>query len=247
MTQCHKTAAKFLGVGAGLAAAAYGVYVSRTWIRYGRPSRPSPDDQDEALDRFMPQYDVVERHRVGVRATADVTFAAAKDMDLSPTPAIAAIFKARELILGATPDERSTPRGIVEQTKTLGWVVLREIADREIIMGAVTKPWEANVVFRSIPSEAFASFSEPGYVKIVWTLRADPVGDGQSIFRTETRAVATDLDAKRRFRRYWAFLSPGIILIRWLSLGPLKREAERRFQQPQAVRPSESPWASAAP
>jgi hypothetical protein len=35
-----------------------------------------------------------------------------------------------------------------------------------------------------------------------------------SIFRTETRAVATDAVARAKFRRYWSFLSPGISLIR---------------------------------
>jgi hypothetical protein len=65
-------------------------------------------------------------------------------------------------------------------------------------------------------------------VKIAWTLRADPEGDSASTFRTETRVLATDADARRRFRRYWAYLSPGIILIRMSMLGPLKREAERR-------------------
>jgi hypothetical protein len=157
-----------------------------------------------------------------------VTFSAAKEMDLSRLPVVSAIFKTRELILGSTPDEQPRPRGIVEETKALGWVVLREIADREIVMGAVTKPWEANVVFRSVAPEVFRSFAEPGYVKIVWTLRVDATGPGSSTFRTETRAVATDLEARRRFRRYWSLLSPGISLIRWLSLTPLRREAERR-------------------
>jgi hypothetical protein len=67
-------------------------------------------------------------------------------------------------------------------------------------------------------------------VKIVWTLRADPEGDAFSTFITETRAVATDLEARRRFRRYWSFVSPGIRLIRCLSLTPIKREAERRAE-----------------
>jgi hypothetical protein len=74
----------------------------------------------------------------------------------------------------------------------------------------------------------FAAFNDPGYVKIVWSLRADPLGSDRSIFRTETRAIATDRDARVRFRRYWAFASPGIWLIRRASLGPLKREAERQ-------------------
>jgi hypothetical protein len=78
----------------------------------------------------------------------------------------------------------------------------------------------------------FAAFDEPGYVKIAWTLRADPAGTG-SVFRTETRAVATDAVARARFRRYWLFLSPGIRLIRRLAAGPIKAAAERA----QAVQP----------
>ena len=66
---------------------------------------------------------------------------------------------------------------------------------------------------------------------IAWSLRADPVDEQTSIFRTETRAVATDAAARARFRRYWAFASPGIGLIRLLSLKPLKRDAERRAQR----------------
>jgi hypothetical protein len=101
----------------------------------------------------------------------------------------------------------------------------------EIVVGAVTKPWEPNVTFRSLAPDEFSGFAEPGYVKIAWTLRADHISDRQSIFRTETRVLATSPSARARFRRYWAFLSPGIILIRWMSLAPLKAEAERRAQQ----------------
>jgi hypothetical protein len=32
-----------------------------------------------------------------------------------------------------------------------------------------------------------AAFNDPDYVKIVWTLRADPVDATHSVFRTETR------------------------------------------------------------
>jgi hypothetical protein len=45
---------------------------------------------------------------------------------------------------------------------------------------------------------------------------------------TRTRAVATDPEARRRFRLYWAPMSSGIILIRYLSLPMVERAAERR-------------------
>ena len=140
----------------------------------------------------MPSYEVVERHYVRVAAPAPATLAAAREQDLLQLPLVRAIFKAREMVLGATPDGRPQPRGLLAAVKSLGWGVLAEVPDREIVMGAVTKPWEANVTFHSLPPNEFTAFSQPGFVKIVWTLRADPVGRDASIFRTETRAIATD-------------------------------------------------------
>ncbi|HET9489256.1 MAG TPA: hypothetical protein VFR64_05850 [Methylomirabilota bacterium] len=176
----------------------------------------------------MPEYEVVERHHVLIAAPAAVTFAAAREMDLLQSRIVRLIFKSRELILGATPDEHVRPRGLLALVQSLGWVVLDELPGRAVVVGAVTKPWEPNPTFRGVPAEAFAAFAEPGYVKIAWTLRADPDGPAASIFRGETRAIATDPAARARFRLYWSCLSPGIILIRRLMLGPLKVEAERR-------------------
>ncbi len=212
----------------GLASAAYAAYVGSAWLRYGHAAAATGDDVDPLLDRVMPRYDIVERHHVAVGAPADITFAAACEQDLMSLPVVQSIFKARELILGSDPDTARRPRGLLELTKSIGWGVLAEVPGREIVMGAVTQPWHANVVFRPLPPDEFAAFNEPGYVKIVWTLRADPRGAHASIFRTETRAVATDAYARAKFRQYWSFLSPGIILIRWASLHPLKSKAERR-------------------
>ena len=85
------------------------------------------------------------------------------------------------------------------------------------------------------------AFDDPDYVKIVWSLRAERLGDNESMFRTETRAVATDDVARMTFRRYWALVSPGVALIRRMSLRPLKAEAERR------ARTSAKPTSTAPP
>jgi hypothetical protein len=220
--------ARLLAGGAGIAAGVYAAHAGMAWHRYGQPRRPGPGEEDELLDRFMPDYDVVERHQVRVAAPGAVTFAAAREQDLLQSPLVRAIYKARELVLRAEPEDRQLPRGLLAWALALGWGVLAEAPGREIVGGAVTRPWEANVTFRALPPGEFAAFREPGYVKIVWTLRADPIGEGESWFRTETRSVATDAASRARFRRYWAFASPGISMIRRLSLGPLKREAERR-------------------
>ena len=221
--------ARWLGVGIALTAASYATYAAVTWFRYGQAAQPTRGlDVDPLLDRFMPAYEVVERHRVRVAAPAETTLAAARQMDLNRSWLVRAVFRGRELILGSTPDERRQPRALLPLVESLGWGVLAEVPSRELVLGAVTKPWEPDVVFRALPPDEFAGFHEPGYVKIVWTLRADPIGPTESIFRTETRAVATDPTARARFRRYWSFFSPGIGVIRRMMLGPLKHDAENR-------------------
>lgn len=223
-----KTAGRWLSFGIGAAAAAYATYAGAAWLRYGHASRSTADDEDPLLDRFIPLYDIVERHHIRVDAPAEITFSSACETDLQHSPVVRAIFRAREIVLGADPDAAVRPRGILAVTQSFGWGVLAEAPGREVVMGAATKPWEANVVFRSLPPDEFEAFNEPDYVKIAWTLRADPVGSAESVFRTETRALATDTAARTKFRRYWSLVSPGIIVIRWAMLRPVKREAERR-------------------
>jgi hypothetical protein len=224
----RRIVARGAAAGLGLGVAGYAALVGAAWWRYGHPSPPGTDEADPLLDRFMPDYDVVERHGVRVAAPAHLTFAAAADMDLQQSAVVRAIFRTRELVLGAEPDAVARPRGLLDQVLSLGWGVLAEVPDREVVVGAVTQPWLANVVFRALPPDDFAAFRDPDYVKIAWTLRADPIGAAESMFRSETRVVATDADARRKFRWYWARFSPGIALIRRMSLGIVKTEAERR-------------------
>jgi hypothetical protein len=234
---CLVGAARSVAGAAGVAAGVYATYVAVTWFRYGHPPRPSREEADPLLDQFMPAYDVVERHVIRVNASSAMTLEAARNLNLFQLPAIRLMLRGRELILGSTPDTRPRPQGLLAHVQSLGWVVLAEIPEREIVVGAVTRPWEPNVKFRSVRPDEFAAFAEPEYVKIVWTLRADPSGRATSTFRTETRAVATDRAARVRFRRYWSLLSPGILLIRWISLQRVKAAAEERARAATATAP----------
>jgi hypothetical protein len=234
---------------AAIAAASYATYAGISWYRYGRTKREvSGEESDSLLDLYMPEYEVADRHHMRVSAPAEVTFGAACQMNM-PQPAIVrAIFKTREVALGCSAaiakwkfstcsrttnqqPETTQRKEFLSEMKALGWGVLAEIPGREIVLGAVTQPWIANPVFRAVRPEEFAAFQEPGYVKIVFTLRADPVSVSESVARTETRASTTDPVARARFRRYWALVSPGVILIRRSLLQSVKTEAERRTRE----------------
>lgn len=228
----HRTL-KAAGVGlaatAAAAAAGYAALVVINRARYGDAKYVEKGAADSMLDRFMPEPEVAEHHHVNIDAPADVVLATAKEMELLRSPMIRAIFKARELALGGEPDERPHPAGLLAQMLSIGWVVLAERAGREVVLGAVTQPWQASPVFRSIPPAEFLGFNEPGYVKIVWTLRADPIDDTHSTFHTETRVATTDAESRGRFRKYWSLVAPGVELIRLAMLRPLKRAAEQRM------------------
>jgi hypothetical protein len=225
---------RWLGYGVGAIGAgfvAFGGYAGITWARYGHV-HPERHPRDELLDRFLPNPEVDEYHRVLVRAPAPITFSAATSMDIQASPLVKAIFWMRAIpaTLRGEPFRPEGSRGIVEETLKMGWGVLAEEPDREIVVGAYTQPWHEDVTFHPLPPHEFAAFHEPGYVKIVWTLAAEPLDDDRSAFVTRTRAVATDPEARRKFRLYWAPMSAGIILIRYAGLPLVKRHAERQAQ-----------------
>lgn len=187
-------------------------------------------EADSLLDTFMPEYDVRERHNIQIDAPASVVLDCASRMDLRQSRVVRAIFRAREILLGSKP--HPVPEGgLLQFTKSIGWRTLAEESGHEIVMGAITQPWSADVIFKPVLPEEFAKLREPDHVKIAWTLRADVVTSDTCIFRTETRAVACDESARKKFYRYWRRFRPGIVLIRLLMLKPLKRQAERQAQR----------------
>jgi len=107
---------KTLAAGAGIAGLSYATYAAGAWSRYGRPRRARGASADPLFDTFMPHYEVCERHQIAVAAPADVTFAAAREMELASSRIVRAIFKARELVLRSQPDARKRPTGFLEET-----------------------------------------------------------------------------------------------------------------------------------
>jgi hypothetical protein len=185
--------------------------------------------ETRAIERFIPAWDIRTCHETIVQAPADTVFGVAEHFDLQSIPLVRMIFWLRGKLMTASRSSPRRPAGLVEETKSLGWGELSR-RPRELVMGAVTQPWLADVTFTPVPPDEFLGFGEPDRVKIVWTIEAVPVEPSLTLLRTETRVRATDMVAREKFLRYWRFAQYGIQLIRWLHLPAVRRAAELQYR-----------------
>jgi len=182
------------------------------------------------LDRYITRPDAGGRHEITIDAPGSVVLEVARDFDMESIALVRAIIRLRAWVLGARGSQARRSGGLIAETLAMGWGRLEEVPDRYYIAGAACQPWKGDVVFTPIPPDRFATYAEPDRVKIAWTLEAVPLDEGRTRFATETRAVATDDAARAKFRRYWRTFGIGIVVIRWLILPALRREAERRWR-----------------
>src|SRR5450755_952295 len=114
--------------------------------------------------------DLREMHEVRVRAPAEFVFRVAGSFDIQSVKPVGALFWLRAKLFGTDVGPVHWPRGLVAETQKLGWAELAVEQGRQRVMGAVTRPWKANVRFTAVAPDQFLAFSEPDQVKIVWTL-----------------------------------------------------------------------------
>jgi hypothetical protein len=182
------------------------------------------------LDTFIPHPDVRRRHEIVIRAPAAVVLEAARNFDVRSLRLVRLIFWLRAKILGSHEEEILWSQGFVQEMLRLGWGVLAEDRNRWLVAGAVCQPWLADVVFTPIRPGDFAAYAEPDSMKVLWTLETEPLDEACSRFATETRAVGTDAQAQAKFRDYWRRFGGGAMVIRWLFLMAIRRNAERRWR-----------------
>jgi hypothetical protein len=92
--------------------------------------------------------------------------------------------------------------------------------------GVVGRFWQTSGGLRRVDPAVFRDFAEPGYAKAAFNFRLEPRG-GRTLLWTETRVLATDERARRRFRRYWRLIHPGSAAIRVAWLRAIRKRGER--------------------
>jgi len=186
------------------------------------------------IDHSLPRYDVTEVQEIEVDALPAVTYHAIRRADLRD-PLISALFALRELpdrlsrrLHGAPPKpplERFTFADM--ESPDMGFMLLAERPRHEFTVGSVGRFWKKDYGWRRIEAKDFADFSEPGYAKLAVGFSVRPSGFGGSTLRYEARTGTTDEEARKRFRRYWRLIRPGVAIVMRRSLRRIKAEAER--------------------
>jgi hypothetical protein len=160
------------------------------------------------LDRWLPQFDVRERHARELAVPPARALELALGLPVAPDPVVRALLRLRGMRTLGRLEEFFTSQGFepLERTETT------------FVVGVVSTPWR--------PRGRLGPFDRPrpGTVRIVADFRAEP-GPGGSVLSTETRVAAVDERARRAFRRYWLLIGPFSKLIRRRWLAAVARRA----------------------
>jgi len=186
------------------------------------------------IDRYLPRFDVTYVCETSVDAAPDEAYAAVRETDLRD-PVVNVLFALRELPLKIARRLRGEPPPPPPPKVTFGdvaqhgpgWVSLAEQPGVELVVGAVGQFWRRDYGGRPVAAEEFVPFHESGYAKVALSLAVRPTETG-SIVRYEARTATTDAAARRKFRRYWWIISPGVALVMGRALRRIKAQAERR-------------------
>lgn len=155
------------------------------------------------IHAWLPDFDVGERHEIGVTLPADQALLQALAVPAAPDRFVELLFRLRGLKPEGSIEEFMAANGftVLERTPTT-YVVGMLVRGRRLPL-AGPDAWRATVPDRSI--------------RIAADFRTEPTASGSRVI-TETRVAAADARALLVFRLYWMIIGPFSKLIRrrWL-------------------------------
>ncbi len=168
------------------------------------------------IDEFLPEYDFNETHDIEIRATAKTVYRALNEVDLCESAVIRWLFRLRGM-----PTKKMTLR----EMRRLGFEMLGESENRELLLGLAGRFWTIKGDLRKINSRNFREFDEKGFAKAVWNFSLEET-NGETRLMTETRIKCLDAKSRRSFGFYWTLVQPFSALIRKEMLKTIKRKSE---------------------
>ncbi|MFH1294086.1 MAG: hypothetical protein ABIJ44_08150 [Pseudomonadota bacterium] len=170
------------------------------------------------IDKYMNEYDFNEIHTIVVEKTPEHIYPLLKVIDLRKSGIINLLFSLRGL-----PRQMRNLQGFI----SLGFILLEEKKNDEIVIGMIGQPWKRKVNLLQISPDQFLTFDRDGYIKVAWNFKLFSITETKTIAYTETRIQCSDQRAKRLFSLYWAWISRFSGIVRMCMLNLIKREAEK--------------------
>ena len=185
------------------------------------------------LDDLMSAYHFNELHHIHVQATPERVWSAIREVRPGEIRLFLVLTGIRSLnpgrVFGRNVPSLESQPPILDVAQRGGFVILEERPGREIVLGTCGQFWRLRGSGRCPDvrnADEMLAFGRPGYAKATLNFRVVPEGGGSRV-TTETRILATDDGARRRFAAYWRTIYPGSALIRRGWLAAIKRRAER--------------------
>ncbi|UCF84468.1 MAG: hypothetical protein JSV50_02220, partial [Desulfobacteraceae bacterium] len=168
-------------------------------------------------DEFLPAYDVNERHHIDVHAPAEKVYQVVQSLDFRDSRIVKWLFRLRGI-----PEYALTLDGLLE----LGFVILGETPNQEIVIGLVGRFWTRAVDIQHLDPGTFRNFDRKGFAKAIANISLSRQTDTITRVTTETRVHCIGNSSRRYFRLYWFLISPFSAWIRreWLRI--IKRRVE---------------------
>ncbi len=193
----------------------------------GEHLTPALESNTLLIDRYLPDFDETRIEHLVIDGPTDAVYETLRTVDFlmvhSPITDLAMFVRSLPEKVGRLARRNEPPapplpalklaamfdrEGFEHEEVLEGWVGLAEERGREIVFGAVGKPWLADIEWKTVASEDFAGFEEPGWAKIAASLSVREYGSKRSLVTYEARTTMTDDESRDRFHRYWTVVSP---------------------------------------
>jgi hypothetical protein len=173
-----------------------------------------------ALDDWLPSAAVRTRHRRAARASAHELWRAASTIRLADTRRLGHLVRWR--IPGLSP-----AMTYHELFRTYPFCVLEE-SDHRLVSGLCGRIWTLSRDYPRLSGASdFASWTEPGTVRVAFAHWVEPGDDGEAMLFSEARVEPVDAHARLRLRATWAVVSPFERLVGAEPLALAAARAER--------------------
>ncbi|MCI0442750.1 hypothetical protein L0152_05970, partial [bacterium] len=159
-----------------------------------------------SLNFFLPDYFLREVHHLAVHSSPEETYQAMCDFDMSEVPWISSLFRLRTVF--DKEKSNSSHLTLRDAYRNGGFVLLNEIPDQQLIVGAIGKIWRPAIAFKKVDSFEYADFHQPGFAKVAWSLRCEPRIGGGAFCSFEVRVGATDSVSAAKMRGYYSLIGP---------------------------------------